>query len=273
MRPGLFAAPRCEAPPPVVVEKQDREEPARFAKKRRAQPRAGVCALTWCLREWAKATDAIRSMHYRFTQIEKDKVFCETHKSEGEVQLLKPHLLRIDRREGSRSTVLLFTGETIHLYNSAKKTELIFKQPEDGSFCGGKPSATPWADILSGKAMGEGLRQFAFWLFAGLPVRELPKRFQVLLAKEDAWYVYLDILPRHARDKGYFDRMRVVLHKNGFRVRQIWLQHLNGNEMTLDFPRAGVKAKITPASIREGLPRDFERIAIPVDPEKSLPKK
>src|SRR5207248_3730515 len=111
---------------------------------------------------------------------------------------------------------------------------------------------------------GEAYQHWTYWLFAGLPVRDLPKTFRLRLAKEDRYYVYLDLRPRSSEHRADIKRMRVVLARDGYWGRQLWLEHGNGNEVTLDFERPDTDPRppITPESIREGLPKGWKRFKI-----------
>jgi hypothetical protein len=162
--------------------------------------------------------------------------------------------------------ILLFTKEKFHFFNSAGKTERIYPKPADRSFLGEKTPERSFLGSLTALRTGilwqEALQQHVYWYFAGfvgLPVRDLPKRFDLRLTKEDSWYVYLDLQPLRPKDKSFFDRMRVVLWKDSFRVRQIRYEHPNGNAVTLDFQKLDTR-KITPESIRKGLPEKWKRI-------------
>src|SRR5206468_1844777 len=113
-------------------------------------------------------------------------------------------------------------------------------------------------DLFRGVMIQEACQHGVYWLFGGLPVRDLSRRFDVRLAQEDAWYIYLDLQGEQLR-KGGYHRMRVVLVKDSFQVRQFWFELPNGNEITFDFMKHDTNAKITPESIREGLPQGWKR--------------
>jgi hypothetical protein len=238
-----------------------------------APPRPGL-RLETVLREWARANDAIRSARYRFTRTEHDLAFDTRTVTKGEVQLLKPDLLRVDLGFPGERGILLFTKKKIHFFNPAAKTELVYPKPTDRSFHGEK---TPERSFLTSlKALQtevlwqEAFQQQVFWYvagFVGLPVRDLPQRFDVRLTREDTWYAYLDIQSRRPKDKSYCERRRVVIRKDNFRVRQIWCELPNGNTRTLDFYKFDTKAKITPESIRKGLSEGWNRVELVGSPK------
>jgi hypothetical protein len=82
---------------------------------------------------------------------------------------------------------------------------------------------------------------FLGFLF-GMKADDARKKYNLTLAKEDKWYVYVDIVPRNQADKVDFARARLVLNRDSFLPRQLWFEHANGNEVTWDIPqlRSGV---------------------------------
>jgi hypothetical protein len=211
------------------------------------------------LHQWARANDGIRSVRYRFTLTEYDRVFERRNVVKGEVQRLWPDQLRVDLGTGRRHEIVLFTRDEIHFFHLSK-TEFIFQKPEDCSFLGEKtPERSFWDLFRLGTFLPERLQQSVYWVYGGLPVRDLSRRFEVRLTKEDDWYVYLDIQGEQMRQAG-MNRMRVVLERDRFRVRQLWYESSNGNQTTLDFEKPDTKAKITAESIREGLPDKWKRV-------------
>ncbi len=78
----------------------------------------------------------------------------------------------------------------------------------------------------------------------GMRAVEAKQRYEMQLAKEDNYYIYIDIKPRSPADKADFDVARIVLNKDTFLPRQLWFQH-SGSEVTWDIPvaRSGVEVK------------------------------
>jgi hypothetical protein len=229
---------------------------------RAAAPPRPAWDLDGILREWARASDGIHSVRYRFTQTEDDRIFNTRKVRKGEVQLLKPDLLRVDLDIPHRRTILLFTKDKIHFFNPDRKTESIFPKPADRSFLGESTPARSLMDffrlILSGVAFQEGFQQWVYWVFAGLPVRDLTQRFNVRVTKQDAWYVYLE-MQRGPLDSSFINSLNVVLQKDSHRVRQLWYEHRNGNRTTIDIEKPDTSAKVTSESIRKGLPQGWKR--------------
>jgi TIGR03009 family protein len=218
-------AGRPPSPPPQ--EPTGPGEPA-VGLERRPEPR-----LEAVLRDWAKASEAVREAHVQFTQTTKDKTFERTTVQRGEVFVKLPGLVRVNFRdkEGELTEVALVVGRDLHLFNFKARTEQIFQLPEEFGF----PEAS---DRYPKRAPGRwGGQMLEDWVFLGLPTRDLARRFDVRLAKEDQYYTYLDIQPRTKGDRDNFRRARVVLNRDGLSVRQFWFEAPNNTEVTYDFPR------------------------------------
>lgn len=239
-----------------------------------AAPPQRALTLDEIMREWAKANDSVRSMRYRFERIDLDRSFGTRTVHKGEVQLLAPDLLRVDLETPKGRSSILYTKDEIHTFVTEQKTEWIRPKPADRSFLGKERPERKPTNFLSRMAQAlvyqEGLQHWNYWLFAGLPAQDLARRFDVQLAKVDAWYIYLDIYMSYTASSNT-KRMRVVLSKDRFSVRQIWYECSCGNETIIDFQKYDTSAKITSKSIREGLPQKWKQVR-PIDEYETLRK-
>src|SRR5262249_53550681 len=138
---------------------------------------------------------------------------------------------RVELEENKAVTTRLFTPKAIHWYNGAVKEEFVVPWPKDRSFLGQTPSLGGWFRRPGGipARVGEGLAQQAYWVFAGLPPRDVAKHFRLRLVKEDDRYIYLEGTPRSEPARVTVTSARVVLMRKDFRVRQFWYEHPNGN--------------------------------------------
>ena len=73
-----------------------------------------------------------------------------------------------------------------------------------------------------------------------MKAEEAKKRYELKLAKEDTYYIYVDITPRSAADKADFQRARLVLNKSNYLPRQLWFEHANRSEVMWDIPNLQV---------------------------------
>ena len=85
---------------------------------------------------------------------------------------------------------------------------------------------------------------------------EAKRRYVLNLAREDRYYIYVDVTPRFPADRADFQRARLVLNKDNFLPRQLWFEHPNGNEVTWDIP-----------ALKTGVPLDRRAFDAPRPPK------
>jgi len=216
------------------------------------------------LRKWAEADARYREMYVRFTTTDRDRVFDTTTITEGQASIKKPDLWRIDRldKQGRKLNVLLWESKRFHLFDAETKTERILVAPEvpNGKREKGIRFDLPWF-------VWDWSEQTR-WLSFGPQARDIDSRYKLGLAKQDQWYIYLDIEPRGRKSSWFewfperwFERGRIVLEHKTYQVRQVWFEYPNQKEITVDFlvRRMNPKEPITRKSLLEGLPQGWER--------------
>lgn len=77
-------------------------------------------------------------------------------------------------------------------------------------------------------------------LLFGMKAEDAKRRYELKLAKEDTYYIYVDIAPRSAADQSDFERARLVLNKSNYLPRQLWFKHANRSEVMWDIPNLQV---------------------------------
>jgi hypothetical protein len=119
----------------------------------------------------------------------------------------------------------VWTDKVLFKYDRHQKTVVTFP---------GLPSPSglgwPFKGILDSLETGK-------MFLLGKNLEEARRRFEFQLAKEDEWYVYLDVKPRTREDEATFLRIRVVLHKDNYLPRQVWFEEPNRNTVTWDILR------------------------------------
>jgi hypothetical protein len=97
--------------------------------------------------------------------------------------------------------------------------------------------------------------------FFGMRPEMIKRHYDMTLVKEDDRYVYIGLLPgNHA----YFERARLVLHKDTFLIRQFWFEQPNGNETLWDFPRARKNLPLDERSFgKPALPAGWKMVEVP----------
>ena len=245
------------AEPPFVVSMPS-EEPATAPTKK--EEKKAETELETILRQWAEADKKVREMQVRFTSTAKDPTFDTTETTKGHSSLKKPDLWRVDRldKDGRKLEVLLLESKRIHLFHAENKTERICAIPE--------------GPLDRSKFLGTNLGSLSeqlHWSAFGPQARDMDSRYKLRLAKQDQWYVYLDIEPRNKKRSSWFEwfpdrwfeRARIVLEKKDYQVRQVWFEHANRNEILVDFldRRINPKEPITRESLLKGLPKGWKR--------------
>jgi RNA polymerase sigma factor (sigma-70 family) len=209
------------------------------------------------LRKWAEADEKVREMRFNFKTTTKDNIIDEKTVVKGQASLIKDDYFRVDMqdKDGQLKGILILDGKKLHNFDYEAKTERIYAWPKDLAFGREKKETwfTPWL-------YGWGI--YARWPLFGLQARDFTSRYDIRLVKEDRWYSYLDITPRSREDKKWFRRSRVVLNRDSYRVRQLWLEYPNRNEILTDFLdiQTNPEPPVTRDSLRKGLPKGWKRI-------------
>jgi hypothetical protein len=249
---GLLA-PRAPAPgvaeahaeaPPVEV-RPDPEPP------KRDEERTPEARLERLLHEWARASDAAREARYTFKRRLQPKDAENTKVLRGEVLVKRPALLRVNVVDDKgKSVVSLFADDkTLHNYDFATRTERVFPPlPLSGARRSAGPEGTPGP-------FRDWVPEPNAWGLAGPPVRQLARRFDVRLAKEDRYYAYIELRPMAPEDRKLFWRARVVLDRNGPWLRQLWFELPDGGEDLWDYERPDTRPEppLTRELILKGL--------------------
>jgi TIGR03009 family protein len=201
--------------------------PATPPAKPAAKPAASDAALAKYLAQWEAKMGKVTTLSAQITRLDKDKAFETTQKLVGKAQYMKagtgPSALNLALLEmnldGKTAIAEKFvcTGTYLYQFVPSAKEIRAYELPKR------KP----------GQVADDNFLSFLF----GMKATEAKRRYTLKLAKEDKWYVYIDIAPRFAADRADFARARLVLNKDTFLPRQLWFEHANGNEVTWDIPR------------------------------------
>jgi outer membrane lipoprotein-sorting protein len=217
--------------------------------------------LATVLRDWEKAANGVREIHYYFTETVDDRAFQTKDVTTGQVFYKKPDLVRIDWKpaEGEPRQLLL-QGRKVHLFSARDKVEVIYPLPKEIGFPE-HPERYPKDKGLVLHATGAFLEGMAFGYLA-LPVDQLKQSCAVRLKSQDEDWIVLELEPRGREMKADFIRMQVTLHAKVYQLRRLWFEQGNGNTVRLDVEKAVINPKdaITPKSIREGLPQGYKQI-------------
>jgi TIGR03009 family protein len=186
------------------------------------------------LHKWEEKMKDVTMLAAQLVRIDKDRTFEQTTKLVGEAYYMKdgkgPTALNLAilelRPEGKREFQERYvcTGDYIYDFKPAQKEIRYYEVPKP------KPGQVADDNLLS--------------LLFGMKAEEAQRRYALRLAKEDQYYIYVDIAPRSAADRSDFQRARLVLNKTTFMPRQLWFEHANGNEVMWDIPNLRTDIKL-----------------------------
>lgn len=84
-----------------------------------------------------------------------------------------------------------------------------------------------------------------FTMMFGMRADDARRRYDMKLANEDQYYLYIMVIPKNAQDRADFGRARIVLNKQTFLPAQLWFEKdaEGKKEVTWEIPqiRTGVK--------------------------------
>jgi TIGR03009 family protein len=200
-----------------------------------AAPAADGKVLDEHLKKWEAAMKDVTSLGAELVRTDKDRTFDQVNTLSGVAYYMKagtgPSALNLALLE-LRSTdskkelreKFICTGTYIYQFLPDRKEIRYYEMPKP------KPGQVAEDNLLS--------------LLFGMKADEAKGRYNLKLAKEDQYYIYVDIAPRSTADKSDFQRARLVLNKTNYLPRQLWFEHANGNEVKWDIPNLRTDMKL-----------------------------
>jgi TIGR03009 family protein len=198
-----------------------------------AQPAPAPSPLDNYLLNWERKMLEVTTLQAQLTRSEKDPSFNKTQEFVGFAQYMKEkrgeamlNLATLEMRPKDKPNEIaekfICSGTHLYQFNPAQMEVKQFELPKP------KPGSVAQDNVMG----------FMF----GMRAKDATQRYDMKLAKEDQYYIYIDILPRLPADKADFLFARIVLNKDTFLPRQLWFQ-TSGSEVTWDIPvvRAGVQ--------------------------------
>ncbi len=167
----------------------------------------------------------------QLTRIDKDPTFDEVKKLTGVAYYMKAgtgasaqNLALLELKlEGQKEAKEKFicTGTYIYQFLPEQKEIRYYELPKPKSGAAAEDN-----NLLS--------------LLLGMKAEDAKRRYELKLAKEDAYYIYVDISPRTPADRSDFQHARLVLNKSNYLPRQLWFEHANRSEVMWDIPNLQV---------------------------------
>lgn len=145
---------------------------------------------------WQQRLGELTNFRADFALERTEPVFKKKQEYAGAVLVMKPNLARLRLESKADKTdyeAYICNGQAVFAYSGKDKTITEVPLPANAADGGGNLML----DLISGKAA------------------DFKKRFQITLFKEDANYIYLDILPVLPKDKQEFSQVRFALFGPG----------------------------------------------------------
>jgi TIGR03009 family protein len=223
-----------------------------------AAPAAAPTPLDNYLLRWEQEMQKVERLAAQLVRIDKDNVHNTASKLTGYAAYMKaangPTALNLAmlelHPEGSKEIAEKYvcTGTNLYVFRPVEKEMKVYEMP--------KPRPGQVAD-----------ESFLAFLF-GMKADQAKARYDLRLAKEDQYYIYVDVQPRDPHDRADFQRARLVLNKDNYLLRQLWFEHPNGDETTWDIPRIQNGAPIDRRYFDEPQsPPGWKRVVVPRDSE------
>jgi TIGR03009 family protein len=193
-------------------------------------PAAEDKALDTYLAKWEAAMKKVETLGAELTRVDTDRVYEHVQKLKGVAYYMRSgsgptaqNLALLEMRlEGQKEFKEKFicTGTYIYQYAPEQKEIRYYELPKP------KPGQVSEENNLLS-------------LLFGMKAEDAKRRYD-LKAKEDTWYIYVDISPRSPADKSDFQRAQLVLNKSNNLPRRLWFEHANKSEVLWDIPNLHV---------------------------------
>lgn len=203
---------------------------------------------------WEQEMRKVQSLSAQCTRIEENKTFKYTDVFHGTARYLKAsdagkvtNLAMLEMRKKDKPEVwekFACNGTLLYQYVPSAKEIRVHQLPPP------KP----------GQVADDNLLSFLF----GMRAEEAKRRYDLKLVKEDQWYFYVEIFPRFDQDKADFQKARLVLNKDSFLPRQLWLEQPNGDTITWDVPKIELNVQLNRQEFdRPQVPQGWKQVQAP----------
>jgi len=208
------------------------------------------------LRHWEEAMKHVNTLAIACTRTETDAIFKTRRTYGGTIHFMKPTSFfwaMSNKEKPDEYERFICTGPRFYQYLPSQKLINVFPFPNF------------FTKALLGPDSPTGL------LFH-MTVAEAKAHHDFQLHKVDTNYLFLDVTPKRAAGKANFVKAHLVLDKNTYLPRQLWLQHPNGGEVLWDLTAVRGNTPIGKAAFAAPVaPKGWAMIQMPVVP-KPAPK-
>jgi TIGR03009 family protein len=198
-----------------------------------AAPPAVSPALDKYLESWEGKMAELKQFSLKFSRTEKDTSTDTIRNFTGYAKYMKSGtgantehraVLEVNSKgkDGKEELAekIILTGTFLYQFSPATKEIIVNELPKP------EPGAAPDGNALT-------------FLF-GMKKDKAKERYELSLTpgkEDDKYYVFIDVLPRTKEDKAEFKKARIVLNRDTYLPRQVWIMEPNEQrQVTWDIP-------------------------------------
>lgn len=179
------------------------------------------------LSKWQDAMLRIDTLAMQCSRVEDNKVYQTKETYTGTIHFKKPTQVLWNMQKKDKPQEFerfICTGTHVYQFAPAEKVIKVYPAPK----------------AVGNRIAEETSLDFLF----GMKADEAKKRYDLSLFKEDKYYIYVDVVPKSAKDKADFIRARIVLNRETYLPRQLWFQQPNKDEVFWDIPNIQANPKL-----------------------------
>jgi TIGR03009 family protein len=186
------------------------------------------------LQGWEQMMTKTQTLLINCTRLVRDKETASTETMTGTAKFMRPNLAAVELKKTDKPEIYeRYICSGTHFFQFVPSSKVIRYK------------------ALPPPKQGQVTDDSFFSLLFGMKAEDAKKRY-AMTAKEDQWYVYVDLLPRLEADKDEFIKARIVINKETFLPRQLWwVEKSGGVECTWDLDKVVKDTKLDR--------RDFEK--------------
>lgn len=205
-----------------------------FAQKEKDAPLKEILA------GWEKALGALTSLSMECERTTVDNIFESTEIFKGSIKLLKAgdprkgflaslEMLKMEKGQPvpNRYEKFIVTGSDLYEFDPGNK---VIRKHAIAPGKGGQRDDNVLSFVF-GKKAGDVLNRYT--------ISSVPAK------KDDKYYFYVKIEPKHEQDKADFTEAHVALYKSNLLTAMISYRQPNGNQVTWLFTKVEPNAKLT----------------------------
>jgi hypothetical protein len=236
----------------------------------------GVSELQLFFQRWENATQCGGQRHCRFLATEDYPCLGGMNLggirkiSGGELWVRGRDLLRVELRDatGQLEEIAVLENDLLRRYSFRERTELVWPLKEY------PPEAFLNGNLLE-QLLGQAHLQRFQWVYVGLPVAQLQRRFATRVLGERQNCVHLELKPRCQQDWGFGDLIQIGVDKKTFKVRFLRYSYIDGTVLAWSFAEVNEASHpdITQESISRRLPGAWHRIDVSLPIGAPIPRR